>query len=273
MAILLAITPQDRVNAGRPSGGRASGGEDRVAASMVAARMGLDCQIVQADRLGSDASGIVHYEVFCDSGRGYVLIDNPPPARPTAISCLAFTVGGEGRQLRERRCRLPANRIDGDTWRDLAAEAGVDCPVDQGVMLGMTSARSEVFEIGCRGEAGYRIERSDDGRWTATDCITLFARGERCDFTTGEEAVATFERWIAPASLSGCRVSQVRFMGAEGADRYFEATCGASENQVVRLGADNRLIEVIPCADASSIGAGCIGVAATRPPPDPDTGS
>jgi len=180
-AIILATAPAQDVHEYRSSG-RASSAENRLAAANLVERLNLDCAVTGASRLGANATGAAHFEVSCSSGPGYLLIDAMPPR---AVSCLALAGAARDRRARRQdQCQLPANRIDLSTWRGLASQAGIDCDVDQGAMLGVKAAGGEIHEIGCRDAAGYFIELGEDNVWAVTDCLILQAQGHACGFTS-----------------------------------------------------------------------------------------
>ena len=242
---------QDGQGLGTTSRGRASSD----AFVVEAAQRALDgaevnCRVTQAVSRGRDTNGDTHYEAACADGPGYVVIGSP---QPQAFSCLAFDASGG--PLTGTSCRLPENRDARRHYAQMAADAGVDCEVEEGRLIGMTPDRNVLYEIGCRREAGVWLERSDGG-WQVTDCLTVASQGGECRLTTEAQARASFAARLEGTALSACALADVRAMGRGSDGDYFEVLCTGGPHVVARF-EDQRLAEVIPCTEARKIGSGC----------------
>ena len=244
-------TGQDIRDHGTTSRGRLGDRSVVHAAQALIARAGVDCEVTRARLRGRDATGAAQYEVTCRDGSGYFVIG--PPVNE-AHSCLALE-SPSGRS-RAPTCRMPSNRNSLAQYRRFARAAGLDCRVDQGVMVGLSPRGGELYEIGCRGVGGAWIERSN-GAWTAKDCLTVTAEGSTCRFTSLDETLATFRSWVLHTELATCDPRAVRAMGSSRDGVYYEVECAGGRPIVARFSASRSLVEVIACDQAGRIGGGC----------------
>lgn len=269
-----AAAQQLRDQGGR-SHGRTGSAMSLLEARDIAVRGGLACDVTAARLLGRDDQGARHYELACREGAGYLVIDAD---EITAHDCLAMT----GMNARIRRdgaagrigpeCRLPANRNPLDRLTAMATEAGLDCRVDEGAMLGRTPDGRPLYEIGCRDAAGAWLEPAPDG-WIVTDCLTVRAHGGRCLFTTRDEELAGVSAWLTDSPARDCAPTAVRAMGTNDQGLiYYEITCGSGqgpgETLVVSLDAERNVTGLLNCDEARRIGDGCAGAAQRPDPPD-----
>lgn len=262
MAFTLALaaapaSAQQVRDLGTSSRGLVSDSSALLAARDVVALMGLDCDVSSAALRGRTEDGASQYEVACRDRPGYLV------AGQTAHNCLDLS--GQNERVRRGEsagafvpvCRLRASRNPLRHYSRMATEAGLDCRADQGGALGRSPAGGSIYEIGCPGTMGARIEQSAHG-WTVTDCLTVRAQGGACRFTTGSEERATFRRWLVGSAAETCAPTQLRGMGRNSAGLdYFEIACAVGGPIVVGLDDSRRVATVLSCPDAAHIGDGC----------------
>ncbi len=252
---LIASTPaaQETHEIGASSRGRVPDGSVRLAAQDLAREIGLDCEVTQAIPLGRDQTDAPHYEVSCAVGPGYRLIGG---REKQAFNCLALAAQATGSgSPRATTCRLPANRNGIRVVAAVAREAGLACRVDDGAMVGLSSAGLPIYEAGCAGSAGAWIEQTPGG-WQVADCLTVVARGDACRFTTAAERLTTFRGWLTGDEAGRCEPTQVRYMGESPAGPLYETACREGPGFVVRLDAERTVREIVPCP-AVHVGDGC----------------
>jgi hypothetical protein len=243
---------QDGQGLGTTSRGRAGSDAFVVeAAQRALAGADVDCRVTEAVSRGRDTNGDTHYEAACADAPGYVVIASP---QPQAFSCLAFDASGG--PLSGTSCRLPENRDARRHYARMAAHAGVTCEVEEGRLIGMTPAGHMLYELGCRRAAGVWLEQFDGG-WKVTDCLTVASQGGQCRLTSDAEARGAFAMRLEGTELSACALTDVRAMGRGADGDYFEVLCAGGPHIVTRFDVDQRLAEVIPCAEARKIGSGC----------------
>ncbi|MNL38026.1 hypothetical protein D3C87_1602070 [compost metagenome] len=123
-------------------------------------------------------------------------------------------------------------------------------------MIGATSDGAFVYEIGCAGADGYRIQRASTG-WEKTECLQVLQQNATCSFTTPAEQAATVKSWLTGSEAAACDVQQVRLMGFNSNGRFYEATCAGADGVIVRFNTEMAVQQVYPCAIAEKIGGGC----------------
>lgn len=267
----MAATPalaQEVREHGSTSRGRIPDSSTRLTAQDLVRRGSIDCQVSAAIALGSDVNGTPQYEVTCEDGPGYILIGFPVNE---AISCLALaspTQLGGRRSARSRTCRLPGNRNTIDAFAHMARRAGMTCRVDEGAMVGISSDRVPIYEIGCARSAGGWIEHTTNG-WRITDCMTLEAQGSFCRFTSPREQIVVFRDRLPADALSRCNPVRARFMGRGDSGSFYEADCAEDRGVVIVFGEADEFQEIIPCAEAGQVGDGCRWARATPNRPLP----
>ena len=172
--------------------GRVSRGGTLLAARDAARNAGFDCEVVAAVRRGRSEDGDYQYEVVCRDKPGYLIIDNR-----TGYNCLALEGQNQRIQRGERSgplvptCRHPRNRNPTRHFVAMAAEAGVNCRIDEGFAVGLSTAGFPIYELGCRNGLGAWIEQTPAG-WIVTDCLQVRSQGGVCRFTTPVEEFADF---------------------------------------------------------------------------------
>lgn len=231
-----------------------------LAAQDAAARAGADCVVISASLRGMDSFGDRQYEAVCREGPGYLIVDG---TSPTAHSCLLLASQSDRFQRGEPSsrpaptCVLRANRNPVRHFASMAAQAGMDCRVDDGRVVGLSPAGDTIYEIGCRRAPGSWIERAS-GVWVVTDCLDIRSRGDLCRFTTEPEELAGFHPRLAGSAAEACAPTRVREMGRNAAGlTWYELTCAGGAPVVVSMDDGGRVTTVLSCTDAAHIGDGC----------------
>lgn len=241
-----AAAAQEIRDFGTTGRGRLGDGASLMAARDAVDRAGVACLVDDAVVRGRDTDGATHFEVTCREAPGFVIVDRPGGE---AISCLVLHDS-------QTACRLGGNRDVRRHFSRMAEAAGVACDVEDGQLVGMGQTGRLVFEVDCRGPAGFWLEQTAEG-WLATDCLTVRSGGGRCRLTTEAEEAEAFAARLGPDALAGCQVDAVRPMGRSAAGAYYEVRCAGAANLVARLDPAGRFAEAIPCAQAARIGDGC----------------
>jgi len=136
-----------------------------------------------------------------------------------------------------------------------AQAAGVPCTIDAGRVAGASASGATVYEVGCPGADGYRIERTAAG-WAKTDCLQVMSSNAICEFTTAAEQVAGFKPKLVGSDIDDCDAQQIRLMGQNDNGQFIEVKCASGEGYVTRL-KDDAIAQVYPCAVAQRVGGGC----------------
>lgn len=248
--------------------------ELREGAQTQATAAGLSCQVTDAVLLGKNGDGNSAYEAACAEGPGYILVSSTPPQ---ATNCIELA--GVMRTARELdptaavgiECKLPRNAAALPFIATYATAAGVPCEIDDAIAIGKAANGTLIFEVGCAGQEGYRINQAA-GPWTREGCIEVLSTpGGACRFTTPAEQAATVKTWLAGSAAAACDVQQVRYMGRNANGAFYEAKCGDAGGYIARVNTEMAVQEVYPCADAARIGGGCKLTAATETTTTPAT--
>lgn len=217
------------------------------------------CQPTETVLRGQGGEGQTIYETACATGPGYILISATPPQ---AVDCVILFGQADITRAKDPaadvglQCQIPANNNVLAVISAYAKEAGVSCAVDQAGTVGKSAEGNIVYEVGCPGTDGYRLEKAAAG-WTTTECMKLASMNSACKFTTEAESAATLKGWLTGSAAAACDVTQARYMGANANGAFYEAKCGAGDGYVARLDAQMAVQQVYPCTEAQRIGGGC----------------
>ncbi|WP_406851730.1 hypothetical protein WEU32_09540 [Brevundimonas sp. BH3] len=247
--------------------------ENLAAAQQLFAANSVPCQMTEANLRGQTPDTRSMYEVVCANGFGYLSLTGlaastdeagqPKPAiEPIFIECIEAqvthdrAVAASAEAAPPPKCDLPANQNFIQIFAAMSAEAGIACTVDQGTIVGR-KGKTSVYEIGCDGADGYRINRAGEG-WEVASCLELANANVSCDFTTKPEQLATVKTWLAAnEKTAACDINNVRYMGSNPNGSFYEAACNGAEGFITRLDAAKAIQEVYPCSEAEKIGDGC----------------
>lgn len=247
--------------------------EIQAAAQGLLTATGNSCDITESKLLGQSAAKESLYEVSCASGPGYLLLSSTPP---TATDCMVLAASAEQTRARDpeadvgSQCTLPANDNAMAVFTAYAKEAGLDCQVDQGAIIGAKPGGAIVYEIGCVGVDGAQINKASSG-WEVASCLELVSANSACRFTTPQEQAATLKGWLAGSEAAPCDVSQARYMGKNANGSFYEAACTGVDGVIVRFDNARAVQQVYPCATAQQIGGGCKLTAAAPAATDPNS--
>jgi hypothetical protein len=218
---------------------------------------GTNCQVIEAKLLGRNAEQQPLFEAVCESGPGYIVLDANPPV---AQNCLELAAAAEAAARNNpeapatMQCSTPLNLDAVRGVTPLAQQAGITCQVDAGRVVGV-APEGIVYEIGCAGKDGYRLEMATTGN-RVQSCL-MIASPTACRFTTPDEQTSEFQAKLAGTSASACQVQQVLYMGGNANGQFYETKCASGEGYVARIDAQGVAAMIYPCAEATQIGDGC----------------
>lgn len=257
-----------------PSSGRLSRGQrqqrrepagptpeaNKAAAQAALTAAGLTCQVTEANLLGVTADQSSMYEAACAAGPGYMVVNSTPPQ---TFNCLELASQAEANRARDpaaevgQQCALPANQNAVAVTAAYARDAGIDCTVDQGSVIGRLEGNI-VYEVGCAGADGFQIEQKSTG-WSKAPCWARAMEGATCRYTTPEENLTAWKAVLSGTEAAGCAVQQARKVGADAEGRVvYEVKCAPDSGYFVRVNRDTFTASLVhPCAAAAHIGGGC----------------
>lgn len=234
---------------GRTSRGRVRDSSTSMDAEQALRAAGVQCRVVRARLVGRDENRTPMYEAACADGDAYTVIGSPTNR---AFDCLALEAQAEARRSNRRippvrQCGIRPARSLVQRVGAYAVEAGLDCSVDQARSIGRTATGYQLFEVGCRGEAGAWLEQTSTG-WLATDCYRVQRGGGSCHLTDAREQTATAQAWLAASPQTrDCRVIDALFLGESRLGGLYEARCADGAGFIVRRDASGATDAIFPC--------------------------
>ena len=275
-----AQVPGDRVQSDQDSGqvtrGRASNRNARrqqapaapspeqilAEAKEAAATAGLPCNVTNAEFRGiTNADQRKVYELVCENDFGYMLVTGNETTPATKLSCIevaatrARALAANPESDPGPGCSIAGNDNFLSVLASYGTQAGLPCAVNEGNVIGR-KGENLVFEVGCEGAQGYRINRTETG-WEADDCLTLASTNITCAYTTKDELIATVKGWMAGSDAASCDVTDTRYMGRNANGVFIEAACNGADGVIFRMD-DAKVVQMVyPCAEAALIGGGC----------------
>lgn len=237
-----------------------SGPAAAMAAQRIATGAGISCHVVEANVIGQTTdSQRVTYEAACATGPGYILVNSVPPE---ARDCVLLAGQAETERAANPnadvgvQCVIAQNKDIARAVGAYAAEAGIACTVNEGAPLGRTAENTLIYEVGCDGVDGYRIEKAAAG-WTKTECAVIVSQNATCRFSTSAEQVATLAARLVGSEAAACDVIGSRYVGSSAGDTIYEAKCGAGNGMFVRFTPEFTVRQLFPCETAQRIAGGC----------------
>ncbi|MEH6699857.1 MAG: hypothetical protein V7672_14265 [Brevundimonas sp.] len=222
-------------------------------ASAVAAVAVPTCQVTESSLLGQREDETKLYEIACATGPGYILVataDAPTAADCVLQSSLAWQLRQENPEADAGlQCTLPGNQNRVEVITAYGQQAGVSCQTDEAVAW-----NTRVYELGCAGADGYRLEKSEAGSWSAMPCwrYALIA-SDTCKLTTAEESRLEWPKLVANTEIAACNIEDVSWMG-DNPERgaFYELKCSTGEGVIVRFH-EGATQQVYSCVDAVQI--------------------
>lgn len=214
---------------------------------------------------GAKSGGFTYrmYEVDCDRGVGFLLIDHSVIGL-NARDCLTANTNAEKPgPWYGATCRLPGNANPMTDLAPLLTKAGVSCTPDAARGIGQN--RNNTFlEVSCKGGRGYVLQvdipTNPDGSALASDCLRYDSSNDptklKCTLRDAAYRLSIVDRYVAEAK-NGCVVKDRRYIATttDGSD-FFEASCKDGKGYIYRVLKD-QLFQISPCEKAVALLGGC----------------
>lgn len=220
---------------------------------------GLTCTITGAayrgDVPGKDAAGAATkdkaYEVSCQEGLGFLVINSQP--KPRAVDCLSL--------LANQPCALPGNANPKAALVGPLKQAGFDCDVADAVGKGSTASGAIFIEVACKNRLGTVLKLEPGQAPVTSDCAQLIGGNLECKLTTVDQIRAAEKAAITTlvaSSGKACAIKDTRTVGRlTSGETAYEVACNDGSGYMILQKADNSLDRALPCANAETIAGGC----------------
>lgn len=235
-------------------------------APAVAQAAGLRCQITDALWLGSAGTGETAqnlYEVACNGGLGYVLV-NRPAQPPQVVDCLSAKTVADREEAagtsRPTRCQLPQNANPATALQPVLQQLGRTCTINNGRALGNLTGGIRA-EVACAEGGSLIVDAPTTGQLqpVALSCLEATSSGVTCEYTSRDQIVAGL-RPLLTGPAASCQISDVRFRGrptARPTNETVEIACGTSGGFLVESNPQRQVVNLWSCSSAEARGLGC----------------
>jgi hypothetical protein len=233
----------------------------------LAAASGKPCVIKPDGRayVGKSAAGKMFFEVACQDGKGYLLVQNPEGGLEQAIACVDADAVAGGCKLTDSR---EAKTEQAGLYSQLAKKAGFDCNVAGYAPLPGTRDMpdDEVVELKCSNRQDGAIAffpASASQKGGVYDCAHSELFGYRCSLTKAAAAYASLTSDLRSVGKTECVVSSAREVGVTSDKKGFiEVGCsdglqGYMLEYQIAPPAPLSVTTSIICSQASGIAGGC----------------
>jgi hypothetical protein len=175
----------------------------------VAAQSGTSCVVKDRRFVGVSNQNQYLYEVACQDGKGYVLIQSGDLKQVKASNC-----------ANENLCELSSNKEaqnqQSDLYTKLAQKAGFNCTVSKYGVFNVNVPGHEVVELACSNRtdgavAVFPANPSDPSQ--IYDCAHSELAGYRCSFSDPNASMASLTADLKKLGKTTCVVSSSRFVG------------------------------------------------------------
>ncbi len=243
----------------------------RAEAPAVAQAANVNCQIADALYLGSAGEGAAAqnvYEVACNGGLGYVLVQRPAPQPVQVVDCLSAKTVADREEAagtsRPTRCTLPANANPAVGLQPVVQQLGRRCTIDRGRAVGSLSGGGggTRYEVGCTEGGALMIDAPGPGSTlqpTALTCLQAAAANAACEYETQEQQIAAIRPRLAGPAAS-CQVSGIRYAGRptqRPTNDVVEVACGSTGGFLIESDAAGSTVNTWSCGSAEARGLPC----------------
>ncbi len=254
--------------------------EDKAAATALAAKMPLACQVdkamLAAEGPETVAGKTVHtktYETACSNGMGYFLTERDSGS-PSGITCLAADTLRQQDVKAGRKpgifCKMPEIADARVLLTNVITRAGTPCTVTNYRWAGQSSAaHTEFDEVVCSDKKGYMLAIALPGSVApvrVSTCHDSAMRGLPCKLSDNGGQIITIQTFKDALQKRGVACDagdkDVRVIGRENVQKRFvvEFRCHQHPNGLVAyipLGSNKAPFEALDCASAARRGVTC----------------
>jgi hypothetical protein len=195
--------------------------EDRAAAIALTNTAKLPCNVANALLVAMDDKAHTKtFEVACDSGAGYFLVQADPPGNPSGFTCFAADAARQADIAAHREpaiaCSLPENSSTATITASILTRVAKVCTIRETKWRGL-SATTDYLELSCREGPGYLVQSPLPGSsmpLRVQSCAEAAASGVPCRLAGNDTTRLTFQAVLAQYKVA-CDAQSVRVIGHE----------------------------------------------------------
>jgi hypothetical protein len=200
-----------------------------------------------------------YFEVACADGKGYMLQQTASTGElARTIDCAQAAFVGGGCTLTDS---LAAQTEQAGLYTRLAGKAGFTCDVEKYGLLPSADNRKEIVELKCKNRPDGAIAIFSAGPAVIYDCLFAELNGYRCSFSKQTPLYPRLSADLKAYGKGSCEVSDVRLVGRNDTEGYFEVACADGLPGWVMSYPVNtpnpKSKEILACSQAKGIGGGC----------------
>lgn len=197
--------------------------EDKANAVALVAASKLSCTVSDAVLVAEDATAHTKtYEVACENGTGYFLVQSEPPAAPSGFSCFAADAAKQADIAAHRQpavaCGLPANADPKAMAGRILSRAGKICDPRDYKWLGQNSkSNTDFLEVACLDGNGYIVRSPLPGSQAPVrieTCIESGRNGLPCRMTESDPVIIAARNALKQHNVP-CDAESVHAIGHE----------------------------------------------------------
>ncbi len=223
---------------------------------------GIDCQVADARWVGEDKKQAVNiYEVACQQGMGFVILNKAEDPKPQAYTCLETARPGADGQPSSLACELPGNNDFKAALTPFVAKAGGACVIEKARAIGQ-GQKSAYFEVACQGGAGFIMVTSSPPSPAQpvqmNTCLAYEPGGNLfCELTDRATQLQTVDQLVAKSGKA-CKITDRRYvLSTKDGANYYEVACEGGTGYMVQENASGALSRILDCGSADFVGGGC----------------
>lgn len=223
---------------------------------------GINCTVADARWMGEDKKQAVNiYEVACQQGMGFVILNKAEDPKPQAYTCLETARPGPDGAPSSLACELPGNNDPKLALTPFLTKAGSTCVIDKARAIGQ-GAKSAYFEVACTDGAGFIMVTSSPPNPAdpvqMNTCLAYEPGGNLvCELTDRASQLQAVDRLVAKAGKA-CKITDRRYvLSTKDGSNYYEVACDGAGGYMVQENASGNLSRILDCGSADFVGGGC----------------
>jgi hypothetical protein len=200
------------------------------------------------------------YEVACQEGLGYVLIDKTKTEPARTADCFQANTPTPKGEPSAIACKLPANQNPAASLQPIIAKTGSACVVNKARFIGSTPDKS-IYEVACKDGQGLILispKLAGGPAASTANCLGYEKPSNiQCTLTTHEQRLAIVDSLVA-GSGKACTLKDKRYVAqTTTGETFYEIACADGKGYMIAGDNTGKVAEMISCTQAGGIAGGC----------------